>query len=121
VAEGIPWAEPRWITYNYKHRVTQAAPWKKVVPQTAQRGNPAKYCLDITDADQEEIELRCLREGTLIAEEGSLRMYYMNAGRIIGASAGGETEFVYVEYNRLGDVHGRPITRQDLQRLGVQL
>jgi hypothetical protein len=40
---------------------------------------------------------------------------------VIGASDGALTRFVYVEHRREGDVHGYPVTEDELRRMGVRL
>ncbi len=46
----------------------------------------------------------------------------MNAGRVVGASEGEKTEYIFVEYTNNGHVHGRPMTlrqiREKLRRAG---
>jgi hypothetical protein len=37
----------------------------------------------------------------------------------VGASSGEETNFVYVEWNAQGGVHGRPITADELRMKGA--
>ena len=75
----------------------------------------------MTDAQQEALEMRCVRHGRLIGVEGSVKMFFMDAKILVGASEGFETQYVYAEHNWLGDVHGRPISEQELRRLGVRL
>lgn len=57
----------------------------------------------------------------MIAQSGAVRSFYLQLNETVGASEGVETNIVYAEYHRMGDVHGSPITRQELQRLGVIL
>jgi hypothetical protein len=119
MANVLPWASPIWNRYRGKHRAKQSASWNQIVKTT--NNGPAKYRQDFTDSDHEELELRCIRTGTLIEEVGSVRSYYLDVGRIIGASNGLETSIVYAEHNRTGDVHGSPISPQELQRMGVTI
>lgn len=49
------------------------------------------------------------------------RMFFVDTGHSIGASAGEETSFVYVEYLSSGEVHGRPMTEMELRRKGAPL
>jgi hypothetical protein len=110
---------PRWNRYHYKHRAASNVPWEALVQRTA-RG-PAKYCVDMTDEAQEALEMSIIKDGILICQKGSILMFYMDIGRTIGASAGIETSLVYVEYNTSGDVHGCPISPEELRRLGVKV
>jgi hypothetical protein len=48
-------------------------------------------------------------------------MYFMDAGRIIGASEGREVQYIYVEYLTSGEVHGRPVTIEQLRKKGAVL
>ena len=75
----------------------------------------------MTDPSQRELELGCIDDKNFIEEQGSVRSYYKDVGEIIGASEGKETRFVYVEHLRYGDVHGCPITEDELRKLGVKL
>jgi hypothetical protein len=113
------WAPPPWIVYNRKHRAKQGIRWSQVRERT--RHDAAKYLQDFTDESQRELELSCVELGVRIEECGSVRSYYLQVNRIIGASEGEETNFVYAERLKCGDVHGCPITRRELQRLGVEL
>lgn len=51
----------------------------------------------------------------------NLRVFWKHMGRIIGASDGEETEYIFVEYGVAGNVHGRPITASQLRAKGVKL
>ena len=58
----------------------------------------------------------------IIAKRTSIkRQYWKHMDRIIGASSGQETSYVYVEYHMSGHVHGRPITEGELRKKGVKL
>lgn len=66
--------------------------------------------------------MRCIREGTMYKQtDDTKRCYYLNVGQIIGASKGRETSYVYAEFLRTGQVHGRPITDAELRQKGVRL
>jgi hypothetical protein len=75
----------------------------------------------MTDDVQRALEIACVERENFIYEDRSVRCYYMDVGRIIGASDGAETQFVYVEYCKDGAVHGRPMTKDQLRELGVIL
>jgi len=113
------WAHPQWNWYNGRHRANNSVPWRKIVNGT--KNGVSKYYQGMTDAEQQALELRCVAQGNLIEEKGSVRSYYIDAGEIIGASEGEQTKFVYVEHHRLGTVHGSPITKHELERLGIVL
>ena len=42
--------------------------------------------------------------------------FFKDMGRIIGASDGQLVQFIFVKYNSSGDVHGQPISEQELRR-----
>ena len=47
--------------------------------------------------------------------------YYYDVGQIIGASSGKETQFVLIKWGTGGDVHGCPITKEELKtKYGVK-
>ncbi len=62
----------------------------------------------------EEIELSCLEQGTELPQQGDVRRFCRRFPFVVGASNGEETDYVYVEWGSGGDVHGRPITRDEL-------
>jgi hypothetical protein len=75
----------------------------------------------MTDERQEHLETSCIKPENFIREVKSVRRYYMNTGRIIGAGSGMETCFIYVEHSKDGSVHGYPITEAELKQMGVKL
>jgi hypothetical protein len=113
------WKEPTWTRYNNKHRPRAGVPWNQIIKETT--NNPAKYHPDITDDKHKKLELDCVAKGQLIDESGSVRSYYMDVGYLIGASDGMETTIVYAEHGRSGDLHGRPITKEQLAKAGVKI
>jgi hypothetical protein len=81
----------------------------------------AKYRLTMTDPEQQMLELQCVDAANFIGEDGTVRMYYMDLGVMVGASCGEETNLIYAEHDAMGHVHGRPIAAQELRQLGVQI
>jgi hypothetical protein len=54
----------------------------------------------------------------------NVRMFwreFAHLGFAVGASEGQETNFIYVEYNSSGPVHGRPMTPKMLTLKGATL
>lgn len=49
------------------------------------------------------------------------RVYCRHVGEVIGAAKGKSTEYVYVFWFQGGEVHGLPITPDELKRKGVKL
>lgn len=71
---------------------------------------------------QADLELRCVAEGIgILSKNRSIRLFFLDVGYVVGASEGRETTIVYTEHLRLGNVHGSPITIQELRRLKVIL
>ena len=93
--------------------------WDRLVRETRQRGHPSYYHPSLVGRI-EEIEMRCLREGRLFSEVYPTRYYWMEFGFVVGASRGEETRFLLVEHDASsGDVHGHPVTRDELARKGA--
>jgi hypothetical protein len=120
VAENDEWPEPTWNRYNGKHRCKADAQWQRIVANT--RNGRAMYIPLMTDARQKQLELGCIGSGVLVNDDGAVRAYYQDVGQIIGASYGEETTLVWSEWGKSGrTVHGRPISKQELKRHGVQI
>ncbi len=81
----------------------------------------AYYHPSFSAKEQEREEWGCIRPEHFIRTRAAVRMYYRDLGRVIGASDGQETTFIYVEYGQAGPVHGRPITKQELREKGANL
>ncbi len=81
----------------------------------------------------ESYEMECLSdqlltEGTvheiLPHPKPNVRMFWREVrdlGFAVGASNGRETNYIYVEYNSSGPVHGRPMTPVELRLKGAVL
>ena len=110
------WSQPRWVLYK-KHRPAENESWRKLV-QTTRLGE-AYYRQEIDESEQRELEMDCVMNGPFIREIRHKRMFYMDIGRIMGASAGEETRFLYAEWLTTGEVHGRPITVRELRNKGA--
>jgi len=106
-----------------KHVPPTGVPWAELVPKTALHGDPALYHHDFRSLEaRREIETRCVMIGTMFKEVSSAkRCYFMNVGRVVGASCGEETCYVYAEWASGGAVHGRPITEGELRKKGIRL
>jgi hypothetical protein len=84
-------------------------------------GETAQFDPGITDAELSDMELQTvgdennLPRGTLIQDRCHKRTFYRDMGRVIGASAGERTQFIFVEYVNSGTVHGRPMTWREIQ------
>ena len=60
------------------------------------------------------MEVGCLDHGIELPAQGRVRRFYQEMPFMVGASAGEETFFIYVEWEDGGDIHGRPITWREL-------
>lgn len=116
---GSGWAEPRWIELK-KHRPPPNVPWPEVVEST-KRPSPARYAPQISREIQELLEIECVTNGNLLSETRHKKAYYMKRSRMIGASGGVETEWIYAERLRTGVVHGRPISETELRKKGAAI
>jgi hypothetical protein len=73
----------------------------------------------------ERFEMECVQGGgseIVPHPKPNVRMFWRelpDLGHPLGASAGRETTFIYVEWNSSGPVHGRPITRAELVAKGA--
>lgn len=106
----------RWVPHGGKHLSTTKVPWNAIVIGTKQ--GPAKYLPYVTDDIQLELELRCIREGVLIGQADDFPCaYYLKMGKAIGACSGVETVFIYANWQKTGDIHGRPISEELLRRI----
>ncbi len=79
----------------------------------------------MTDVLIERLEMSCVEgEGREILPhpKPNVRMFWReldDLGFPVGASQGAETDFLYVEYNSSGPVHGRPMTWNELRAKGA--
>jgi hypothetical protein len=105
-----------------KHIPPPRIEWLDLLQSTARQNSPAVYHPSFRSPEQRcGLEMRCVTEGNLIKEDDHMRQYYLNVGETIGASKGQETFYVYAEFLKTGEVHGRPITERELQRKGAKL
>jgi len=120
MADARSWAPPRWVPYD-KHRPPQGIEWAKLVKQTGTLGGAALYHPSITLDEQRLLESAGAMPRHLFLEHRHKRMYFMDVGRIIGASSGNETTCLYAEVLSSGELHDRPITIDDLRRKGAEI
>jgi len=89
------------------------------VRETGAPGHNSYYHQDIRD-QIEAHEMACFNAQRLVSEDYPTRYYWCKFGRVIGASEGQQTPFILVEHDAsTGDVHGHPVTRQELHDKGV--
>ena len=115
----------QWVAY-VKHRRATGKSWLSGKVLSLSNDGPSQYNPMVFNTDQavRELELACIEHGTLIKEVPDLkRTYYMKdqQNRVIGACSGQYTAFVFAEWHRVGYIHGRPISRTALEKLGVTL
>jgi hypothetical protein len=115
------WNPPAWSDHGGKHFPNPNLPWERIVKGTGGKRGFAKYHPRLTRAMVERLELDTLdEEGHEIIPhpKPNTRMFWREIrelGFAVGASAGQETSYIYVEYNSSGTVHGRPITWDELK------
>lgn len=74
-----------------------------------------------SDDDVRALEMECVERGTLVREAPNKRTYFMPTDRVIGVCCGEETSFIFAEWHDSGIIHGRPISKTALRKLGVKL
>jgi len=109
----------RWVDYP-KHVPPPRVPWTKLVEDS--RDQVSYYHRDFrTPAARRRLENKCIREGNCFRnEEGGKRCFYLISERVVGASAGEETSYLYVEVVN-DEFHGWPITPNELRKKGAEL
>src|SRR5882724_1128165 len=109
----LQWSDPVWDKLsNQKHRRAQKRSWDRSITTawTGEPDEPSQFNPHLSDAQIEEMELACIRDGDQIQDKCHKRTYWARLTDVIGASAGEKTQFLYVEYLNTGNVHGWPIT-----------
>jgi hypothetical protein len=119
---------PSWARDYDKHHPDYTAKWEHVIRRTKGSGGVARYHPSLSLVEIEEMEMQTVNRklglGTEIAAKRKLnkKVYWRRMDRVIGASNGKQTKYIYVEYGTQGNVHGRPITKTELQMVkGVKL
>jgi len=121
----LPWRDPVWDKIsNRKHRRASRQQWQRsiTVAWTGQPDEASQFDPNLTDAEIETMQIESVNSdpeyvvGTPIRSECHKRTFFRDMQRIIGASAGEKTQFIYVEYVNSGQVHGWPITEDQLKR-----
>jgi len=109
----------RWVDYS-KHAPPPREPWTKLVKDSKDQWS--YYHPDFsTAAARKELETRCTKEGFCFRnDEGGKKCFYLLLDRIVGASDGEETNYLYVEAMN-DDFHGWPITPAQLRKKGAQV
>lgn len=82
---------------------------------------PAKYSQTITEPEQQQMELSCIAQESPFRGDNTVRRFWMDAGKMIGASNGEETRYIMVEWKNSGEIHGRPISLSELRRKGASI
>jgi hypothetical protein len=94
--------------------------WAKLVADS--KNEVAYYSPLVSEADQQTLELNCIDNGTELPRRSShKRTFYMDTGTEIGASNGKPTTYIFVEWLSMGEVHGRPITVEELRKKGAHI
>jgi hypothetical protein len=113
--------EPWWVRDRDKHWPLYSEDWTKVIRGTGGPEGVARYHTSLTLADIERMEIGCVagpndrdRGQEIVAKRRShLKLYWKHMGRVVGASNGEETEYIFVEYG--------PMTVSQLRAKGAEL
>jgi len=92
-------------------------------------GNDSVYNPNLTRNDIEAIEMECVRRAIAVPAAHNelqltichVRRFYVKLGNLIGASEGIKTDYILVQYENDGSVHGWPVTEKYLKLQGVVL
>ena len=132
----VTWSAPFWDElYSRKHRKPSKRSrqmWDRSIlaASTQGEGEDAVYDPNLTARDIEQIEMDCVRNalsalgrapGELRLDICHVRRFYVRLGNIIGASEGIKTDYILVQYENNGSVHGRPVTAAYLRSRGAPL
>jgi hypothetical protein len=115
----LTWQKPRWDSLTYqKHVKSNLKSWERSLTTalTGEDGEAAQYDPTIARSAVEAMEMRALKDGVLVQDRCHKRTYYLKIDDIIGASAGEQTQFIFVEHLCSGPVHGRPMTWPEIER-----
>ena len=129
MCHGEQWAPPRWnAVAGRKHRrygPRQRKLWDRslIVAQTAEKGEPSIYDPHLEEAEIRRMEMSCVEgEGVeLPCAIAHVRRFYRAFDRCIGASEGQRTNYIFVQWNSEGSVHGYPVTKRYLKSKGAAL
>jgi hypothetical protein len=102
-----------------KHRPIPGKSWIENIAATAGARAPARYHPDVVPHIR-KLEVDCVEHGTEILSHPHprIRAFYAKVdtkiGVPVGASKGEETEYIFVTWEDTGEIHGRPMTRDQL-------
>ena len=121
----VEWQTPRWVDTLKKHR--RCGPgarekWERsdLVAETLSRGRHSLYSPYLSSDEIREMEMLCLQNGTqLPGSRHNVRTYWFRSPDLVGASSGEKTNYIFVQYNISGEVHGYPVTAAYLRQKGA--
>ena len=125
----VQWFEPYWDELaGRKHRKRgprYIKQWDRslIVAFTAD-GRESIYNPELTLDQIERLEMSTVQGdagGELILQICHVRKFWRRLAEDIGASQGKKTNYVLVQYNNNGSVHGYPVTESYLRQRGAQL
>jgi hypothetical protein len=116
-----PELTPKSWVFRKKHRRATVREWEESSTCAFTLHDDSQYnpLILASDDDVRELEVRCVDDGNEIRDSGHKKSFYLDAGFIVGACSGSQTTYVYAEWCS-GNVHGRPISEQALNRMGVR-
>ena len=86
--------------------------------ETGERGHKSYYHQELR-TQVEALETEALRNGRLLSDDGTVRYFWHEFDRNIGAAWGEETPFLLVEHHITGPFHGHPVAWTELKKKGA--
>jgi hypothetical protein len=119
-------APPRWVRLPKHRKIGPRAEkmWEQstLAAQAGKPGEPSIYDPGLTDDAIREMEMGCVqgRDGIELPQRAcNFRRFYRHFPECIGASEGKKTNYIMVQYDRSGSVHGYPVTAHYLRSKGA--
>lgn len=118
-------APPHWEALRKHRRVGPRAQkmWERSIlaAQTEGKDEPSIYDPGLSDAQIRDMEMGCVQgAGVELPQRAcNFRRFYRRFAGYIGASEGKKTEYIMVQYDQSGAVHGYPVTVGYLESKGA--
>ncbi|WPQ60685.1 polymorphic toxin-type HINT domain-containing protein [Chitinophaga sancti] len=101
------------ILWSFKNKLLSKMSWKDVIKWT--KDNEAIYKSAVKE-EVRTLEMTAISEGLEVPIGKGVKYFIYDAGKVIGASEGKETQYLRVELASDGSVHGHPITDVDYRK-----
>ena len=123
----VVWRDAQWNSDAARKHVRRGPReeknWERSIT-TALTGDPYQPSVfdpNLTDQQIQELVMGCLDGTELRRTICHRRTFYKRVTKIIGASEGIKTDFVFATYSNDGSVHGYPVTTQYLRDRGATI